>query len=200
MNDSKLTKSARVLDVIIKIATILVGCAAIVLILLAVITFFGFSHFMNQGDYFIQFEGLKIYLADSSALSASYLKAFVITAMATAIVLCVAIGFVFRFSRQILAPMKEGRPFTPATTASVRNIAWTVLIGGAIRECLGLVETYLLQKASPIDTILTSGAVKSYEITYQFHFAFIIVFFLILFLSYIFSYGQKLQQESDETL
>mgnify|MGYP003558602748 CR=1 FL=1 len=51
-----------------------------------------------------------------------------------------------------------------------------------------------------LEKIISSEAISKIEHNYTLDLGFVLVFAVIMFLSYIFSYGQRLQQESDETL
>lgn len=55
-------------------------------------------------------------------------------------------------------------------------------------------------KACPAEQIVNMDVISKLEYTFTIDFTFVLAFCIVMFLSYIFSYGQILQKESDETL
>ena len=95
--------------------------------------------------------------------------------------------------------MKEGRPFEANIPDILKKIAGIVFLGGGAMELYEFVGPMLLLKAFPIRDILAAST-EHIEYSFSMNFEFVLFAWVILFLSYIFSYGQTLQQESDETL
>ena len=65
---------------------------------------------------------------------------------------------------------------------------------------VGIAGRILLVNALPMDVIFSSPAIESVEYVFMFDFGFVWMFVVMILLARIFEYGQKLQQESDETL
>ena len=74
------------------------------------------------------------------------------------------------------------------------------MVGGGLLQVLGMVGRMMLARALPMDVIFSSPAIESVEYVFTIDLGFVWIFCIVIFLSQIFEYGQKLQQESDETL
>ena len=83
---------------------------------------------------------------------------------------------------------------------NLKKIAVAILIGGAVSELLGVAERIIMTKAYPMEEIFASEAISKLEYVFTYNLDFVFTAVIVLFASYIFSYGQVLQQESDETL
>ena len=82
----------------------------------------------------------------------------------------------------------------------MKKIGWGILIGGLLSELVGVVARILLIKAYSIDELFASATITKTEYIFTMNFDFVLIACVVFFLSYIFTYGQLLQQESDETL
>ena len=107
---------------------------------------------------------------------------------------------VSKLIREILAPMKMGRPFEHGISENLKKVGWVVLIGGFFSELVAVMARILLMNAYSIKEIFSSEAIAKTEFVFRIDLNFVLVACVIFFLSYIFAYGQMLQQESDETL
>lgn len=101
--------------------------------------------------------------------------------------------------RKILAPMKDGAPFSN-THIHLRHLAVYALILGVISNLSGIVELYLVENVYHLTGLFMSEKFISVALHYEFNISFIAVSAVLLLLSYIFHYGQELQTLSDETL
>lgn len=143
---------------------------------------------------------IKIYFKDTSVLEPSTMKYVVLIASFGGIILCAMIQYISKQLQCILNPIKEGRPFEENTPKYFKKIAYSILAGGFILEILSTIRRMILANILPIKEILTSSLIDKTEYSFMINLDFIVLAMVILFLSYIFAYGQKLQQESDETL
>lgn len=200
MKNDKLIKTAGALDRIVKICSGFFKAIVIVLLIFCVLVVVLGEKMYSNGSLTAEFGFVKLYLAQEYQGITSMVKAYTVVSLLCAAVSCSILSYICILLRQILAPMKEGRPFERSITADLRRIAWVTLIGGAINEVLKLVEQLYVIKALPMDAIFSSSAVTGKIYEFQFDINFVFVFFLMMFLSYIFGYGQNLQQEADETV
>lgn len=200
MKETKMIKYANVLDMIAKVVDIIFRCSAVFLFIITCVFLFGFDKIRGQIENTVELGPLKIFLSDSAGADGGLMKSHYILMLVTGIVLCVTVSVCIRFIRQVLSPMKEGRPFTPESVSSLKKTAWTVLIGGGISQVMNFIMVAILRASYPFDKILSGQGIDSYQLSYHLDIGFILLFFIILSLSYIFAYGQQLQQESDETL
>jgi len=143
---------------------------------------------------------LKLHLAEGIQLEEGPLNLYLILSLLVVFGLTMAVCYGLKQCRNILAPMKEGRPFAENVPACLKKLALTVLIGGAVMELCGIAERMILAHACSVEQLFHPDRVVLVEEAYTVDFSFILVFCIIQFLSYIFTYGQELQKESDETL
>lgn len=200
MENKRFIKAAENLDTIAKIGTGCVRAASIVcgIFVILVLIFGEKVYALNSLSLDLDF--IKIHMADEYLTTAAPLRFHAAIGLAAVAILCEMGHTILKLIRDILAPMKENRPFESNIPHDLRKIAWIVLIGGAVLQIAGIVERLILTRAFPMDEIFSSAAIAGYEYSFTIDFNFVLIFCVIMFLSYIFSYGQKLQQESDETL
>lgn len=200
MNENRLTTAAKNLDLIAKLFRGISSTLAVVCLVFAVlIPFFGEKMF-DMGSLSLDMKYVKVYLADEVLPSFGLLKVFFTILLASLSAICCVITYGIKQLREILAPMKEGRPFEANVPGCIRKIAWSILAGGGVYAIVSFVESMILTKAFPLEQILSSSVIESIEYTYTTDLGFVYIFAAVMFLSCIFEYGQKLQRESDETL
>ena len=141
-----------------------------------------------------------MYLTDQVNINTGYMQIYLTVGLLVVSILCFMIDFGIKLIRRILAPMKEGRPFEADVPTNLKKIAWIVLAGGAVTQVVGIIERIVLMKACPAEQIVNMDVISKLEYTFTIDFTFVLAFCIVMFLSYIFSYGQILQKESDETL
>ncbi|MBQ8830108.1 MAG: DUF2975 domain-containing protein [Oscillospiraceae bacterium] len=200
MENKKLINTAKGLDTFVKVAgTIFKVCSIICAIFAVLVLIFG-SKMYDVSTLTLELDYVTLKLADSFQLSEAHMKAYAVTGLLVVACVCFLVSYIAVILRKILVPMKEGRPFEADIPANLRKIAWVSLIAGIIAQAAGIAERVLLTFVYPMDDIFSSALISDVEYNFNFDFTFVLIFLVILFLSYIFSYGQKLQQESDETL
>ena len=200
MNENKLTTAAKNIDLIAKLCRGISSTLSIVCIVFAALVLFFGEKMFDMSSLSLDLKYVKVYLADEVSLSFSLLKAFFTILLTSLSAICFVVSYGIKQLHEILAPMKEGRPFEANVPGCIRKIAWSILAGGGVYALVSFIESMILTKAYPIEQILSSSAIKSIEYTYTTDFGFVYIFAAVMFLSYIFEYGQKLQLESDETL
>lgn len=200
MNETKMMKAARNWDTIAKVCKGIFSAGWIVgLIFAALLLLFG-EKMISAADLFtLDLDYVKLCLAEGYQPSEKAMSVFFAVSLIPAAAVCFAVSCGIGQLRDILSPMKEGRPFENDTPRKLRNIAWIILAGGFIAELASVVSGAVFSGMYPMEQLF-SDAVEKIEYTFTFDFSFVPVACAVLFLSYIFAYGQKLQQESDETL
>ena len=200
MKTGKLIKTAGILDKIVRFCDGFFRAFIIVLLIFSVLVFIFGEKMFSDGSLTAELGFVKVYLSQEHQQITAPVKAYTVMSLLCAAVNCGILSFICALARKILAPMKEGRPFEKSIPEDLKKIAWVTLIGGAVSQILSLLEQIFVARALPMDAIFSSPAVA--QIVYEFDLdtGFILVFFLMLFLSYIFTYGQALQQEADETV
>lgn len=197
MNISKMTKLAKILDKLAKAFGIIgcgVGIASVAFAVWMLVT-------GNRMNVFVLLLGnLQVNLTDEVWVNTEYIRLYELIVFFMGGIMCLMVNWGIRLVRRILVPMKEGRPFETEVTENLKKIAWLIFIGGLINQIVGIVENRILFRAYSIEEIFNLDVVSGLEYKFETSYNFIIVFLILIFMSYIFSYGQKLQRESDETL
>lgn len=198
MDNKKMVNSAKNLDTIAKVSGVCFRIVGIICIILTVVIL-AFGNKVNATNS-ITLGFIKMYLTDKVNINTGYMQLYLAVGLLVVSVLCFMIDFGVKLIRRVLSPMKDGRPFEADIPANLKKMAWVVLIGGAIVQIIGIVERIILINACPVEQIINMDAITKLEYTFTIDFNFVLGFCIIMFLSYIFSYGQILQKESDETL
>ena len=201
MENTKLIRSASVLDRFLKI---LQGFAAAGMIVAAVFVpltlIFGEKVVASSGNLKIGELQLQLVGAPESYLDLSNIKLSILVMLVGAILASAAAWYCLKVLREILSPMKEGRPFAEGIADRIRKLAWAVLIGGGVAELGRTLSGIFEVKAYRIERLLDPAAVESFRFNFVFNLWFVIAALLLFFLSYIFRCGEALQREADETL
>ena len=201
MNDTKLMKSAAVIDRILKILQGFAMAGAIVAAIFIPLTAILGKKIIADASS-LSIGHLKVKLAGDGAeyLNASTIKAGIIVTLIAMIVVLAVIWYCLRVLRGIMADMKQGRPFEQGISAKIKKLAWTVLIGGAVAEIGRAVGKIAELKAYDIGALFANPPVESTSFNYSINLWFIAAAVFLFLLSYVFKYGEGLQKESDETL
>ena len=200
MDNKKLITSAGHLDTALRVMEGFMKAFAIVFAVFFVLVKL-FGEKMAAGTFSLDLDYVKLHLAQTwggmpSGLVRSQIEVILIVGLIGCIFLRYGIGFL----RRILAPMKEGRPFDAEVPACLKKFAWVLLAGSGLIQVVGLIERAMLTRALPMEEIFSSPAIDSVEYVFTMDFGFVWVFVVLQLLARVFEYGQRLQQESDETL
>lgn len=201
MEVKKLIKSASVMDRILKIlqgfliAGMIVSAVFIPLTAILGEKIIADASSLNFGNLTVRFAG-----DPASYLNYDSVKLSIILTLIAALLACAAGWYCLRVLRQILSPMKEGRPFENGIAARVRKLAWTVLIGGGIVEFCHQLSTIFNFKAYRLEELFQNQNVAEVSTNLSLRLWFVGGALLLFFLSYVFRRGEDLQKESDETL
>ena len=102
--------------------------------------------------------------------------------------------------RSILAPMRNGLPFSGLVAPGLKKLAVLSLVLGVVCNISKAMNTALVMSCYKLPDLLLNDAIVGLTVNIEFDLSFIAVAAVLLLLSYIFSYGEELQQLSDETL
>ena len=201
MENKKMKKVASTLDTIVKVVGRIIFSAGIVCGVMAIlVAIFGEKMFAKGGELSLNFGFLQLYATEALEINNNFMNAYVIMGLVTVMIIGIAVYIASKMAHSVLEPMKNGRPFENEISTQIRKLAWVVLGCGAFIEMAKMVQGIILTKAFDLENIVNPALISKVELNYTIDFGFVFVFVCIMFLSYIFSYGQKLQQESDETL
>ena len=200
MDNNKMTRVAKNLDIFANVGGKITASAGIVCILIAFLTIVFGSKMFVDGNVTLNLDFIKFHLKDNAYVNEQFIKWYVFAATLGGAIICFLVYYVSSVFRKILAPMKNGRPFEVGISENLKKVGLGVLVGGFLSELVGVVARILLIKAYSIDELLASSAIDKTEFAFTMNLDFLLIACVILLLSYIFTYGQALQQEADETL
>lgn len=201
MENTKLIRSASVIDRILKILQGFAIAGVIVSVIFIPLTaIFGEKVIANASR--LQFGALDLTLSGDPAawLDIPNVKTCIIVMLIGAICVAAATWYCLRVLREILAPMKEGSPFAAGISDKVRKLGWAVLIGGAVSEIGHAISEVFEVRAYRVEELLNPEHFSSISYDYSIHLWFVVTALILFFLSYVFCSGEALQRQSDETL
>lgn len=201
MNNEKFVKTSHVVDRLLKIVQgFLLAGVIVAAIFIPLTAILGDKIIADAST--IELGRLSLTLSGDyrDYLDMSGIKLSIIMMLVSAIISCAVGWYCVKKLREILAPMKEGRPFETGISERIRRLAFTVLIGGGIAEAGLAVGTVFEMKAYDLSKVINPSSVKAMSFSYSISLWFVVVALILLFLSFVFRYGEELQRESDETL
>lgn len=201
MNKEKIINNAKRMYSIVNVLekTMLVG---VVLIVIGAIAVF----FVPKGSYMTQSTSLTLgnitVELNDGALPDQQIQIWrIFGGLIAAGMIVAVIYYGFRIVKNILSPMREGRPFDESVSLSIRKLGTLVFWGGLISQIgVFVTDTLLVRNYVNLMDLFKEGVVKEVSVNYEFSLTFLFIAFILYLLSYVFEYGQELQRESDETL
>lgn len=204
----KMSKTAKVLDVICKVL-FWVHLAACVILCLAVI-FGAVQMFMQitsgQADGVItvmsvQLDQVVFELAEEAwSLAKNGREVLWIFSLLIAAISVGASCYGLAVIRRILAPMKEQRPFAETVSRDLKKLGWFTILVGAVNSVMEVAMDTAVFRYYDFSTLFLSDKITGVSVETTIDLTFLIVAAVVFLLSYIFRYGASLQQLSDETL
>lgn len=201
MKLEKMKKTAGILYTITNIIRILVIIAFVVVAVAAGVIFFIPGTVIPEGiiTTSVSLGDVTVHLAEGAAVGTMDKSRFsIILAFAAVILLLTLYGL--RMVKQILKPMKEGRPFDESIADSLRRLGHVVLASGIISCVLAYLSQAAMLGVIDYKELFNPALVTGVDIRSSFSLDFIIVALALYLMSYVFRYGSELQRESDETL
>ena len=199
MNQEKLIKSANTMYTLVNILEKVVLVGLVLIVLGAGLIFFvpkGQAVTMSK----ITVGTLTMELYDNALPAQSFQIQTTLIGMAAAAIICLMVFFGLRIVKDILSPMKEGRPFEHSVSLDIRKLGLLVLFGGIVGQGAMFATNFMWIHNLDLMTFFNREVVKSITINNSFSLSFVFITLLLFLLSYVFEYGWQLQQESDETL
>jgi hypothetical protein len=201
MNNEKFIKSSTVIDRILKIVQGFTVAGIIVSAIFIPLTAV-FGEKVIADASILELGRLRIELAGeyNAYLNLPAIKISIIVTLAAAIIALIVVWLCLKKLREILVPMKGGRPFDAGISEKIRQLALTVLIGGGVAEICRAVGAVFEIKAYDLNALFNNPSFEHITFNYGISLWFVVVALVLFFLSYVFRYGEELQRESDETL
>ena len=191
--------TSKVLSVLRVIVIVISALAAVTLLAGIVLARLVVDAFHNSSTGFWTFTNgvLQLRIAPSAvSLTAGdvrWLCALLLVALGVVAALTLRL---IRLLADAMSEMRDGRPFSPSMTTTVRRVAVVMLIYAFVTPLIPLIPTWFV-----IGSLHTAG-MPGLQISYQYNVngLAIIAGLALLLLSLVFDYGAQLQQQSDETL
>ena len=114
--------------------------------------------------------------------------------------LLVFVCWFIRVIRDVIASMKEGKPFETGISAKLRRLSWIALIGGGVLSAVQMIGEIVLYRLYDLGSVFLNEKIVACTAEFKLDMTFAVVFAVLYLLSYVFRYGEELQQLSDETL
>lgn len=198
----KLTKTSNIINKILSVLFVLVIIAGLLTTILTAYTAYATSHPLdpNQNISLISLNvgNWELFLRDDFMPENFYIVhtyALVLTILST-LFSC----YLIILLKRIFSPMAQGLPFDSVVSASLKKLAWSVLIFGFVYTVLQAAMETTYFYTFDLANLLIGEHIKAVELNVVADGSFIIGFVILLLLSHVFRYGEQLQQLSDETL
>ncbi len=201
----KLTRTAKILDTVLRILFWIMIVAGIIAIVGIVLSFALHAAGIDAGTpiFEIDLDFITLELAEGVIPAQEIAKIqhtinlvgiFMLIVGMTLGALCI------QLLRGILRPMKEAQPFHDTISTGFKKLAWLELIGGAILSITEVIMEHLIIYAFDLKELLINDKISGITFQMNLDINFLVTAAACFLLSYIFRYGAQLQQLSDETL
>lgn len=201
----KLTSTARKIDVVFKIADIMlkigfVTCLVCLGIIAVGVIFNLPTEMIGTVDASLSVDPFTFHIAEGFVPDFRSMLGPIAMMIALGAVACVLALLCVKTIRSILAPMKEGQPFHDDISGHFRKLGWLSLALSLMLQAVEAIGLYAMTAAQHLDTLLISEKVTRVEVNASFDVSVLMIPLVFFLLSYVFRYGAQLQQLSDETL
>lgn len=198
----KLSKISKVVDKILMVVSrILIITCVVCTVLMGVLYFVdGTEAVVEEGTWSLELGDVELQLAED-AVTHEMLQSEIIFLGSVLVVGVVFFCYVIKVLRKILAPMIQGKPFVGSVSGDLKKLGWTLIIGNVVYGIVQAIVKTMLYTSFDIQNLLLSDKVVGVECTITvFDVKTILLGVLLFLLSHVFCYGEKLQQQDDETL
>ncbi len=197
----KIKSIASFLDTFAKVVgKIFLVCAGIILVAALVLVFLGDAVY-EEASVSVGIGAFSFTVADEFAPEPSAVRIRLVAGLFFASLCLVFIAYALKVVRNILAPMKEGRPFSEEVAINIRKLSWVYLVGTILYSVGMLVSQIVIFHCYDVQSLFLSEKIIGVDVEADLNIAtYIAVFGVLQLMSYVFQYGGELQAESDETL
>lgn len=198
----KLSRISKVVDKILMVVSrILIITCVVCTVLMGVLYFVDDTGgVMTEGTWSLELGDLELQLAED-AVTHEMLQSEIIFFGSVLVVGVVFFCYVIKVLRQILAPMIQEKPFAGSVSGDLKKLGWTLIIGNVVYGIVQAIVKAMLYTSFDIQNLLLSDKIVGVECTITvFDVKTILLGVLLFLLSHVFCYGEKLQQQDDETL
>mgnify|MGYP002626754442 CR=1 FL=1 len=191
----KLTKTAKVLDVIARVLFWVILASGVVALIAIAAGLFGLTRkyeLFSVGTS-VHVSGLWIDLPEPMD-SGSYVPLLILGAVMLVLMVGLSL-YGIRVVRSILSPMQEGKPFEHSVSGDLKKLGWLSLAVGVAQPIIQSIAQKIALRSLPLEGY---GVEVMQE--HVFDATYLIIALALFLFSYIFRYGEELQRQADETL
>lgn len=199
MNNEKMIKNSKTIDTLFNVCEKILFAGGIVLIVMMIlIAVMGEKMVADPNNFSLG--NVSVTIKDTGKTELSSIKGSLEMLMIPALIIIVVCWYGIKMFRKVLKPMKEGNPFEKSSSKNIKKLGVFVIIGGILINICNMVASTLEYKLCNSNGVFNMDAISSITVNYDFDIAFVFVALVIFLLAHVFSYGEALQIESDETL
>lgn len=198
----KLSRISKVVDKILMVVSRILIITCVVCTVLSGVLYFvdGTEAVIAEGTWSLELGDVELQLAED-AVTHEMLQSEIIFLVSILVVGVVFFCYVIKVLRKILAPMIQEKPFVGTVSGDLKKLGWTLIIGNLVYGIVQAIVKTMLYTSFDIQNLLLSDKVVGVECTITvFDVKTILLGVLLFLLSHVFCYGEKLQQQDDETL
>lgn len=193
-------RAAKIISTVLKVFECIATVGLIVmLVALLAVAFFG-NAVIEAASYTLRLDFVTLHFSEKYIAQLSVGKMYAVISVVLAMLDLGLTLYICKNIRSLLQPMAEGRPFNESSAGHFRKMGWAVVLHGVVSQIGKIIANVFFMKEFRLHELLLSPNLKKVSFDFEFDFYFLVIAGMMFLLSYIFSYGQKLQQESDETL
>lgn len=202
---NNLSNTAKKLDKLFKIAHIVLGAVAIACIVCVALIALAYVLKWDPEMIGTDYENFDIGFLELT-LAAQYAPNKWLVLLQAAITLAASCRLCYDgrrgvgYIREILEPMKEEKPFASIVSVNLKKLARLSINLGILANIIILTEQIMSVFVYDLPALLISEKITHVGGMFNFDLTFLIYWAILMLLSYVFSYGEQLQQLSDETL
>ena len=196
----KLSRTAKRLDVVLRILFWLLIVCAVVSIIAAVAPLALRKPAPSGNDVSLDLDFIKLHLAKPDQEAAMAQQKATLAAMVLMILGSGIGAYCIKLIRNILKPMIQEQPFNESVSVNLKKLGWVSLISGIVINGVEFLMQNLIVRGFNLTEMFSNEIITKVTFNYSFDFTFLLVAAGLFLLSYIFRYGTELQQLSDETL
>lgn len=199
----KISKISKTVDKVLKVCYWLLAVMSVIAIVSLGLLYVAFNseEDLLQETWTINAGNLNLELAEQVVDDVQIVQTEFMVALVTIMVGVSIFCYTIKLLRKILAPMILEKPFVGTVSGDLRKLGWVMLCGGVVMDIVENVGNAITYAAFDVQRILLSEQIVSVDVDFNFvDVKTILLGVLVLLLSHVFSYGEKLQQQDDETL
>ena len=201
MNNETMVKNAKICYTVVNVLQKILYAAMLLFAVSLIAAVFGRTIGISPDSRVISLGNISLVLGESVTLGEmSFQTRLLVTslaAMAIAAIYCYGLAIL----KNILRPMKEGRPFDLSVSNGIRRLGVVVLLGGIIHAAAECIVHFITREDYvKLMDFFQEGTIEQIRVNLNFNLAFVFAALLLFLLAHVFRYGEELQRQSDETL